>query len=135
MHFISSSLNAYFLAILCSSVPPSSKLRTPAAPSPLALRQPMKVVSNPGSVTATPTRSLAPPRSALPRPSGPASGGLPVPRSKLAQPVRRYIYIHIHTHGALVYSCEVQIFLLLYTNVLRPFLLYSSINKLGNLNI
>ncbi|XP_060773401.1 SLAIN motif-containing protein 2 isoform X3 [Neoarius graeffei] len=70
-------------------VPPSSKLRTPAAPSPLALRQPMKVVSNPGSVTTTPTRSLAPPRSALPRPSGPAAGGLPVPRSKLAQPVRR----------------------------------------------
>ncbi|XP_053469798.1 SLAIN motif-containing protein 2 isoform X1 [Ictalurus furcatus] len=70
-------------------VPPSSKLRTPAAPSPLALRQPMKVMSNPGSVTTTPTRSLAPPRSALPRPSGPAAGGLPVPRSKLAQPVRR----------------------------------------------
>ncbi|XP_046691899.1 SLAIN motif-containing protein 2 isoform X2 [Silurus meridionalis] len=70
-------------------VPPSSKLRTPAAPSPLALRQPMKVVSNPGSVTTTPTRSLAPTRSGLPRPSGPAAGGLPVPRSKLAQPVRR----------------------------------------------
>ncbi|XP_058234908.1 SLAIN motif-containing protein 2 isoform X3 [Hemibagrus wyckioides] len=70
-------------------IPPSSKLRTPAAPSPLALRQPMKVVSNPGSVTTTPTRSLAPPRSALPRPSGPAAGGLPVPRSKLVQPVRR----------------------------------------------
>ncbi|XP_046691900.1 SLAIN motif-containing protein 2 isoform X3 [Silurus meridionalis] len=70
-------------------IPPSSKLRTPAAPSPLALRQPMKVVSNPGSVTTTPTRSLAPTRSGLPRPSGPAAGGLPVPRSKLAQPVRR----------------------------------------------
>ncbi|TSN30215.1 SLAIN motif-containing protein 2 [Bagarius yarrelli] len=70
-------------------VPPSSKLRTPAAPSPLALRQPMKVVSNPGSVTSTPTRTLASPRSALPRPGGPAAGGLPVPRSKLAQPVRR----------------------------------------------
>ncbi|XP_027019180.1 SLAIN motif-containing protein 2 isoform X2 [Tachysurus fulvidraco] len=70
-------------------VPLSSKLRTPAAPSPLALRQPMKAVSNPGSVTSTPTRSLAPPRSALPRPSGPAAGGLPVPRSKLVQPVRR----------------------------------------------
>ncbi|XP_046691901.1 SLAIN motif-containing protein 2 isoform X4 [Silurus meridionalis] len=72
-----------------SAIPPSSKLRTPAAPSPLALRQPMKVVSNPGSVTTTPTRSLAPTRSGLPRPSGPAAGGLPVPRSKLAQPVRR----------------------------------------------
>ncbi|XP_062858141.1 SLAIN motif-containing protein 2 isoform X3 [Trichomycterus rosablanca] len=70
-------------------VPPSSKLRTPAAPSPLALRQPMKVVSNPGSGTSTPTRSLAQPRSALPRPGGTAAGGLPVPRSKLAQPVRR----------------------------------------------
>uniref|UniRef100_A0A3B1IRD4 SLAIN motif family, member 2 n=1 Tax=Astyanax mexicanus TaxID=7994 RepID=A0A3B1IRD4_ASTMX len=70
-------------------IPSSSKLRTPAAPSPLALRQPVKVVSNPSSGTSTPTRSLAPPRSALPRPSGSAGGGLPVPRSKLAQPVRR----------------------------------------------
>uniref|UniRef100_A0A8B9KTV0 SLAIN motif family, member 2 n=1 Tax=Astyanax mexicanus TaxID=7994 RepID=A0A8B9KTV0_ASTMX len=70
-------------------VPSSSKLRTPAAPSPLALRQPVKVVSNPSSGTSTPTRSLAPPRSALPRPSGSAGGGLPVPRSKLVQPVRR----------------------------------------------
>ncbi|XP_065113188.1 SLAIN motif-containing protein 2 isoform X5 [Paramisgurnus dabryanus] len=68
-------------------VPSSSKLRTPAAPSPLALRQPMKVMSNHGSGTATPTRSIAPPRSGLPRPS--AGGGLPVPRSKLVQPVRR----------------------------------------------
>ncbi|KAI4878272.1 hypothetical protein NFI96_011774 [Prochilodus magdalenae] len=72
-----------------SAIPSSSKLRTPAAPSPLALRQPVKVVSNPGSGTATPTRSLAAPRSALPRPSGTAGGGLPVPRSKLVQPVRR----------------------------------------------
>ncbi|XP_066534078.1 SLAIN motif-containing protein 2 isoform X2 [Hoplias malabaricus] len=70
-------------------VPSSSKMRTPAAPSPLALRQPVKVVSNPGSGTATPTRSLAPPRSALPRPSVSAAGALPVPRSKLVQPVRR----------------------------------------------
>ncbi|XP_072538790.1 SLAIN motif-containing protein 2 isoform X2 [Salminus brasiliensis] len=70
-------------------VPSSSKLRTPAAPSPLALRQPVKVVSNPGSGTTTPTRSLAPPRSALPRPSASVGGGLPVPRSKLVQPVRR----------------------------------------------
>uniref|UniRef100_A0A8C1WAT8 SLAIN motif family, member 2 n=1 Tax=Cyprinus carpio TaxID=7962 RepID=A0A8C1WAT8_CYPCA len=70
-------------------VPSSSKLRTPTAPSPLALRQPMKVMSNHGSGTATPTRSMAPPRSSLPRPTANAGGGLPVPRSKLVQPVRR----------------------------------------------
>ncbi|XP_016335507.1 SLAIN motif-containing protein 2-like isoform X2 [Sinocyclocheilus anshuiensis] len=70
-------------------VPSSSKLRTPAAPSPLALRQPMKVMSNHGSGTATPTHSMAPPRSGLPRPTANAGGGLPVPRSKLVQPVRR----------------------------------------------
>ncbi|XP_039548517.1 SLAIN motif-containing protein 2 isoform X3 [Pimephales promelas] len=70
-------------------VPSSSKLRTPAAPSPLALRQPMKVMSNHGSGTTTPTRSMAPPRSGLPRPATNAGGGLPVPRSKLVQPVRR----------------------------------------------
>ncbi|XP_058611707.1 SLAIN motif-containing protein 2 isoform X4 [Onychostoma macrolepis] len=72
-----------------SAMPSSSKLRTPAAPSPLALRQPMKVMSNHGSGTATPTRSMAPPRSGLPRPAANAGGGLPVPRSKLVQPVRR----------------------------------------------
>ncbi|XP_016380968.1 SLAIN motif-containing protein 2-like [Sinocyclocheilus rhinocerous] len=70
-------------------MPSSSKLRTPAAPSPLALRQPMKVMSNHGSGTATPTRSMAPPRSGLPRPAANAGEGLPVPRSKLVQPVRR----------------------------------------------
>ncbi|XP_039548518.1 SLAIN motif-containing protein 2 isoform X4 [Pimephales promelas] len=70
-------------------MPSSSKLRTPAAPSPLALRQPMKVMSNHGSGTTTPTRSMAPPRSGLPRPATNAGGGLPVPRSKLVQPVRR----------------------------------------------
>lgn len=79
--------NWFFLLLL--SVPSSSKLRTPAAPSPLALRQPMKVVSNHGSGTTTPTRSMAPTRSGLPRPSTNAGGGLPVPRSKLVQPVRR----------------------------------------------
>ncbi|KAK7133164.1 hypothetical protein R3I94_015144 [Phoxinus phoxinus] len=72
-----------------SAMPSSSKLRTPAAPSPLALRQPMKVVSNHGSGTTTPTRSMAPSRSGLPRPATNAGGGLPVPRSKLVQPVRR----------------------------------------------
>ncbi|XP_037105029.1 SLAIN motif-containing protein 2 isoform X2 [Syngnathus acus] len=76
-------------------VPPSSKLRTPAAPSPLALRQPVKAIANPAGSTATPGRSLIPPRSGLPRPSTPAGGagggggGIPLPRSKLAQPVRR----------------------------------------------
>ncbi|XP_016427467.1 SLAIN motif-containing protein 2 isoform X1 [Sinocyclocheilus rhinocerous] len=70
-------------------MPSSSKLRTPTAPSPLALRQPMKVMSNHGSGTATPMRSMAPPRSGLPRPTANAGGGLPVPRSKLVQPVRR----------------------------------------------
>ncbi|CAI5640573.1 unnamed protein product [Oreochromis niloticus] len=74
-------------------VPSPSKLRTPATPSPLALRQPVKATSTPNSATSTPTRSLAPPRSGLPRPSastgGGGSGGIPLPRSKLAQPVRR----------------------------------------------
>ncbi|XP_012677249.2 SLAIN motif-containing protein 2 isoform X2 [Clupea harengus] len=76
-----------------SAISSPSKLRTPATPSPLALRQPVKAVSNPSpgsSTSSTPTRSLGPPvRSALPRPSGSAGGGIPVPRSKLAQPVRR----------------------------------------------
>ncbi|KAM9797803.1 SLAIN motif-containing protein 2 isoform X4 [Syngnathus typhle] len=78
-----------------SALPPSSKLRTPAAPSPLALRQPVKAIANPAGSTATPGRSLIPPRSGLPRPSTPAGGagggggGIPLPRSKLAQPVRR----------------------------------------------
>uniref|UniRef100_A0A4W6E5I0 SLAIN motif family, member 2 n=1 Tax=Lates calcarifer TaxID=8187 RepID=A0A4W6E5I0_LATCA len=70
-------------------IPSPSKLRTPATPSPLALRQPVKATPNPGSATSTPTRSLAPPRSGLPRPSASAGGGIPLPRSKLAQPVRR----------------------------------------------
>lgn len=75
-----------------SLVPSPSKLRTPATPSPLALRQPVKATSNPGSATSTPTRSLAPPRSGLPRPSASsAGGGIPLPRSKLAQPVRRLV--------------------------------------------
>nr|XP_029488815.1 SLAIN motif-containing protein 2-like isoform X4 [Oncorhynchus nerka] len=67
-------------------IPSPSKLRTPATPSPLALRQPVKATSTPGSGASTPTRSLGPARSGLPRPS---AGGIPVPRSKLAQPVRR----------------------------------------------
>ncbi|XP_075901845.1 SLAIN motif-containing protein 2 isoform X2 [Nelusetta ayraudi] len=79
-------------------VPSPSKMRSPATPSPLALRQPVKAASNPGSSSSTPTRSLAPPRSGLPRPNassagggggGGGGGGIPLPRSKLAQPVRR----------------------------------------------
>ncbi|XP_030628464.1 SLAIN motif-containing protein 2 isoform X2 [Chanos chanos] len=72
-----------------SAIPSASKLRTPATPSPLALRQPVKAMSNPGSGASTPTRSLGPARSGLPRPSASAGGGLPLPRSKLVQPVRR----------------------------------------------
>ncbi|XP_047442816.1 SLAIN motif-containing protein 2 isoform X6 [Mugil cephalus] len=72
-----------------SAIPSPSKLRTPATPSPLALRQPVKATSTPNSANSTPTRSLAPPRSGLPRPSASAGGGIPLPRSKLAQPVRR----------------------------------------------
>ncbi|XP_013875980.1 SLAIN motif-containing protein 2 isoform X3 [Austrofundulus limnaeus] len=72
-----------------SAIPSPSKLRTPAAPSPLALRQPVKATSTPSSATSTPTRSLAAPRSGLPRPSASAGGSISLPRSKLAQPVRR----------------------------------------------
>ncbi|XP_038858579.1 SLAIN motif-containing protein 2-like isoform X4 [Salvelinus namaycush] len=78
-------------AVSQSAIPSPSKLRTPATPSPLALRQPVKATSTPGSGASTPTRSLGPARSGLPRPSagGGGVGGTPVPRSKLAQPVRR----------------------------------------------
>ncbi|KAK5870413.1 hypothetical protein PBY51_025048 [Eleginops maclovinus] len=71
-------------------IPSPSKLRTPVTPSPLALRQPLKAPSSPGSGASTPPRSLPPPRSGLPRPSvSTGGGGIPLPRSKLAQPVRR----------------------------------------------
>ncbi|KPP56867.1 hypothetical protein Z043_125473 [Scleropages formosus] len=81
-------------------VPSPSKLRTPATPSPLALRQPVKAVSSPGPApsglpapvggNATPSRPLGPARSGLPRPSASTGGGgIPVSRSRLAQPVRR----------------------------------------------
>ncbi|XP_067844178.1 SLAIN motif-containing protein 2 isoform X4 [Heptranchias perlo] len=102
-----------------SAIPSPSKLRLPTTPSPLALRQPLKAMVNPGPVSinsasghnsSAPGSSVQPPsspshtaaggtapnkgqgagiRSGLPRPSASAGGGIPVPRSKLAQPVRR----------------------------------------------
>ncbi|XP_056413581.1 SLAIN motif-containing protein 2 isoform X2 [Hyla sarda] len=97
-----------------TSIPSPCKFRSPAAPSPLALRQPMKALSNPGSQltqeavaaaqnfptsgpssnqqsgSASPiARANTPIKSGLPRPSTPSGGSIPVPRSKLAQPVRR----------------------------------------------
>ncbi|XP_043911660.1 SLAIN motif-containing protein 2 isoform X2 [Protopterus annectens] len=105
-----------------SSIPSPSKVRTPAAPSPLAARQPLKAFVNHGPVSAgvpSPVHSstVPPPgspatqplgsnnlntsigsttpsktpglRSGLPRPTASTGGGIPVPRSKLAQPVRR----------------------------------------------
>ncbi|XP_072920799.1 SLAIN motif-containing protein 2 isoform X2 [Hemitrygon akajei] len=105
--------------IIKNEVPSPCKLRLPTTPSPLTLRQPLKAMVNPvpvsaGSATShnssvpgpsaqshgSPSHSAAGGtptnkgqgvgiRSGLPRPSASAGGGLPVPRSKLAQPVRR----------------------------------------------
>ncbi|KAM8808840.1 SLAIN motif-containing protein 2 [Eudromia elegans] len=90
-----------------SAIPSPSKFRSPAAPSPLALRQPLKAFGAPGAAPDTPQPAPLPApgsalpggaraagtaagmRSSLPRPSAPSPGGIPVPRSKLAQPVRR----------------------------------------------
>ncbi|XP_063777037.1 SLAIN motif-containing protein 2 isoform X2 [Pseudophryne corroboree] len=94
-------------------VPAACKFRSPAATSPLALRQPVKALTNHGSAltqeaisaaqnpppagppsgqqsgSASPIpRAGTPMRSGLPRPSTPSGGSIPVPRSKLAQPVR-----------------------------------------------
>uniref|UniRef100_UPI00398F4A3D SLAIN motif-containing protein 2 isoform X2 n=1 Tax=Pristiophorus japonicus TaxID=55135 RepID=UPI00398F4A3D len=104
--------------IVKNEVPSPSKLRLPTTPSPLALRQPLKAMVNPGpaSTCSPSSHNSSPPgpsvqspsspshiaaggtipnkgqgagiRSGLPRPSTPG-GGIPVPRSKLAQPVRR----------------------------------------------
>uniref|UniRef100_A0A8C5MFI5 SLAIN motif family member 2 n=1 Tax=Leptobrachium leishanense TaxID=445787 RepID=A0A8C5MFI5_9ANUR len=101
-----------------SSIPPAGKFRSPTAPSPLSLRQPMKALSTHGSPnaqeatatlqnspssgsltgqqspgSASPIARAGPAaRSGLPRPGIPSSAGsIPVPRSKIAQPVRRAV--------------------------------------------
>ncbi|XP_075051480.1 SLAIN motif-containing protein 2 isoform X2 [Mixophyes fleayi] len=108
-----------------TSIPSTCKFRSPAAPSPLALRQPVKALSNHGSQlaqeaigaaqnhpsagpppsqqsgSASPIpRAGTPMRSGLPRPSTPSGGSIPVPRSKLAQPVRRSLPAP-KTHGTM----------------------------------
>ncbi|XP_069780799.1 SLAIN motif-containing protein 2 [Narcine bancroftii] len=113
-----------------SAIPSPCKLRFPSTPSPLTLRQPLKAMVNPAPVSAgsttshnstatgPSTQSLGSPnhqvgggtpsnkgqgvsiRSGLPRPSASAGGGLPVPRSKLAQPVRRSLPVP-KTYGSI----------------------------------
>lgn len=113
-----------------SAIPSPCKLRLPTTPSPLSLRQPLKAMVNPApasagsatshnsSATGPSAQSLGSPnhspssgiptnkgqsagiRSGLPRPNASAGGGSSVPRSKLAQPVRRSLPVP-KTYGSM----------------------------------